>query len=113
MAIEPGVWPGVKTIVTVASPNVRVYPSVMETSRVGSSLFLRCADASDAGGRAIRSQYVAALAEVGKRAPRASPERNYEAFIDISDKLNDACANCHKVYRGKGGTEGSGAARCQ
>ena len=54
---------------------------------------------SDAGGRAIRSQYVAALAEVGKRAPRASPERNYEAFIDISDKLNDACANCHKVYR--------------
>ena len=42
-------------------------------------------------------QYVAALAEVGTLAHRASQARNYEAFIDISDKLNDACANCHKV----------------
>ena len=39
--------------------------------------------------------------------------RNFEAFIGISEKLNDACANCHKVYRDKGGSEGSGAARCQ
>jgi mono/diheme cytochrome c family protein len=58
-------------------------------------------------------QYVAALADAGKLAHRASQARNYEAFVDISDKLNDACANCHKVYRDKGGTEGSGAARCQ
>jgi mono/diheme cytochrome c family protein len=63
--------------------------------------------------RADWKQYVAALAEVGKIAHRASQARNYEAFIDISDKLNDACANCHKVYRDKGGTEGSGATRCQ
>jgi mono/diheme cytochrome c family protein len=63
--------------------------------------------------RADWKQYVAALAEVGKLAHRASQARNYEAFIDISDKLNDACANCHKVYRDKGGTEGSGGARCQ
>ncbi|MCU1338657.1 MAG: hypothetical protein JWO19_4238 [Bryobacterales bacterium] len=58
-------------------------------------------------------QYVKELAEVGKLARRASQARNYDAFIDISDKLNDACANCHKVYRDKGGTEGSGATRCQ
>jgi mono/diheme cytochrome c family protein len=63
--------------------------------------------------RADWKQYVAALAEVGQLAHRASQARNYEAFIDISDKLNDACANCHKVYRDKGGTEGSGATRCQ
>jgi mono/diheme cytochrome c family protein len=63
--------------------------------------------------RADWKQYVAALAEVGRLAHRASQARNYEAFTDISVKLNDACANCHKVYRDKGGTEGSGAARCQ
>jgi mono/diheme cytochrome c family protein len=63
--------------------------------------------------RADWRQYVAALADVGKLAHRASQARDFEAFVDISDKLNDACANCHKVYRDKGGTEGSGAARCQ
>ena len=63
--------------------------------------------------RADWKQYVAALVEVGKLARRTSQSRNYEAFMDISEKLNDACANCHKVYRDKGGTEGSGATRCQ
>ena len=63
--------------------------------------------------RADWKQYVAALVEVGKLAHRTSQARDFEAFIDISDKLNDACANCHKVYRDKGGTEGSGATRCQ
>jgi mono/diheme cytochrome c family protein len=63
--------------------------------------------------RADWKQYVTALAEAGRLAHRASQARNYEAFIDISDKLNDACANCHKVYRDKGGPEGSGAVRCQ
>jgi mono/diheme cytochrome c family protein len=63
--------------------------------------------------RADWKQYVADLAAVGKIAHRASQARDVEAFVDISDKLNDACANCHKVYRDKGGTEGSGAARCQ
>ena len=58
-------------------------------------------------------QYVTALAEVGQRAYRESKARNYPAFGEIAEKLNDACANCHKVYRDKGGAEGSGAARCQ
>jgi mono/diheme cytochrome c family protein len=58
-------------------------------------------------------QYVSALADAGRLAHRASQARNVEAFIDVSDKLNDACANCHKVYRDKGGTEGSGVGRCQ
>jgi hypothetical protein len=63
--------------------------------------------------RADWKQFVAALVDVGKLAHRTSQARNFEAFIDVSEKLNDACANCHKVYRDKGGTEGSGAARCQ
>ena len=63
--------------------------------------------------RADWRQYVTALAETGRLARKAAQSRNYEAFIDISEKLNDACANCHKVYRDKGGTEGSGATRCQ
>ena len=58
-------------------------------------------------------QYVAALTDVGRRAYAASKARNFEAFTDITEKLNDACANCHKVYRDKGGTEGSGGTRCQ
>jgi mono/diheme cytochrome c family protein len=63
--------------------------------------------------RADWQQYVAALVEAGKLAHRASQARNYTAFVEISEKLNDACANCHKVYRDKGGAEGSGAARCE
>jgi len=63
--------------------------------------------------RADWKQYVAGLVDVGKIARKAAQARNYEAFMDISEKLNDACANCHKVYRDKGGTEGSGATRCQ
>jgi len=63
--------------------------------------------------RADWKQYVAALADVGKLAHKASQARDYEAFGGISEKLNDACANCHKVYRDRGGAEGSGAARCQ
>ncbi len=63
--------------------------------------------------RADWKQYVEALAEAGKIAHQASQARNFEAFTDVSEKLNDACANCHKVYRDKGGTEGSGATRCQ
>jgi cytochrome c553 len=63
--------------------------------------------------RADWKQYVRELVDVGKLARRASQARNFDAFVDISEKLNDACANCHKVYRDKGGTEGSGATRCQ
>ena len=63
--------------------------------------------------RADWKQFVAALVDVGKLAHTASRARNYEAFGNISEKLNDACANCHKVYRDKGGSEGSGARRCE
>ena len=63
--------------------------------------------------RADWKQYVAALVDAGKLARQASRARKLDAFGEISEKLNDACANCHKVYRDKGGTEGSGDSRCQ
>jgi hypothetical protein len=63
--------------------------------------------------RADWKQYVAALVDAGKLARQASRARKLDAFGEVSEKLNDACANCHKVYRDKGGAEGSGVARCQ
>lgn len=63
--------------------------------------------------RADWREYVAALTDVGRVARKASQARNFDAFTGISEQLNDACAACHKVYRDKGGSEGSGAARCQ
>jgi mono/diheme cytochrome c family protein len=64
--------------------------------------------------RADFKQYAAALVEVGRAAYRASQSRNVEAVIKVADQLNDACANCHKVYR-DGAQEGNtaGAARCR
>jgi mono/diheme cytochrome c family protein len=62
--------------------------------------------------RADYRQYVADMVKVAQEAYATSKSRNFEAFVAISDKLNTACANCHMVYRDKGGPEGSGAARC-
>jgi len=57
--------------------------------------------------------YTAALVEAGRAAYRASQSRNAEALVSIAETLNDACANCHAVYRDIG-SEGSGvgADRC-
>ena len=55
-------------------------------------------------------KYVADMVDVGRLAHKASQARNFEAFVDISEKLNDACANCHRVYRDRGGRDG--ANRC-
>ena len=65
--------------------------------------------------RADWKQFAADLVAVGKQAHEASRARNFDAFMEISEKLNEACAACHRVYRDKGGPEGSGAgaARCQ
>ena len=49
--------------------------------------------------RADFRQYTAELIEVGREAYRASQSRNAEAVVDMVDKLDAACANCHRVYR--------------
>jgi mono/diheme cytochrome c family protein len=63
--------------------------------------------------RADWKKYVADLEDLAQFLYKTSKARDYEAFADISDKLTDACGNCHKVYRDAGGTEGSGMQRCQ
>jgi mono/diheme cytochrome c family protein len=64
--------------------------------------------------RADWKQYTAALVEVGKAAYAAAQSRNADAVNKVAERLNDTCANCHKVYRDSA-KEGSvaGATRCQ
>ena len=58
-------------------------------------------------------QAVADLVEVSQEAHRASRARDFDAFVDISEKLNESCDSCHRVYRDTGGTEGGiGGDRC-
>jgi len=56
------------------------------------------------------------LVEAGRAAYRASQSRSQEAVSDITERLSDACFNCHVVYRDKlGGTPAdpsNKAARC-
>jgi mono/diheme cytochrome c family protein len=64
--------------------------------------------------RADWKQYTAALVDVGKAAYAAAQSRNVDAVNKVAERLNESCANCHKVYR-DGTREGNsaGAARCQ
>jgi S-disulfanyl-L-cysteine oxidoreductase SoxD len=64
--------------------------------------------------RADYKQFTDDLIRVARDAYKASQSRNQDTVIAIAEKLNDACANCHKVYRDSS-AEGlsSGAKRCQ
>jgi mono/diheme cytochrome c family protein len=64
--------------------------------------------------RADWKQYTAALVDISKTAYRASQSRDVDAVNKVAEQLNDACANCHKVYR-DAAQEGAsaGAARCR
>jgi mono/diheme cytochrome c family protein len=64
--------------------------------------------------RADWKQYTAALVDVSRTAYRASQSRSVDAMNKVAEQLNEACANCHKVYR-DGAREGNtaGASRCQ
>lgn len=55
------------------------------------------------------------LIALSKDLYRISQARNAEALAAASERLNDACANCHKVYRDVGTAEGGGLGtdRCQ
>jgi hypothetical protein len=65
-------------------------------------------------GRDDWKKYTAALVEAGKAAYTAAQSRNVDTVNKIAERLNETCANCHKVYR-DGAKEGSvaGATRCQ
>jgi len=64
--------------------------------------------------RADWKQYTAALMDVGRAAYKAAQTRDVDAVVKVADRLNESCANCHKVYR-DGAREGNtaGATRCQ
>jgi len=64
--------------------------------------------------RADWKQYTAALMDVGREVYKAAQTRDVDAVVKVADRLNDSCANCHKVYR-DGAREGNtaGANRCQ
>jgi mono/diheme cytochrome c family protein len=49
--------------------------------------------------RADFKQYTEALVELGREAFRASQSRDRDAVIALAEKLDAACANCHRVYR--------------
>ncbi len=57
--------------------------------------------------RADWKQAVADLVAISKVAHEASRARDFDAFVDISEKMNEACDSCHRVYRDTGGVEGS------
>ena len=42
---------------------------------------------------------LAALREVSMASFKAAQEKKVDAFLDISDKITQACATCHDVYR--------------
>jgi hypothetical protein len=74
--------------------------SLMETS----PLFLvpgrRCENGQPAPvERADYKQYTAELIEVGREFYRAAQSRNRDAVIELAEKLDAACANCHRIYR--------------
>jgi len=64
--------------------------------------------------RADWKQYTDALIAVAREAYKASQSRDMDTVAGMSERLNDACANCHKKYR-DGVVEGGGlaGARCQ
>ncbi len=64
--------------------------------------------------RADWQAYTAAVVEAGRAAYRASQSRDWDAVIAVTDQLNEACANCHEVYRDAGAEgRGAGADRCR
>jgi mono/diheme cytochrome c family protein len=58
--------------------------------------------------KADYQQYTRALIDLAKELYKVAQTRKQEALSDMAEKLNDACANCHKVYRDVGTAEGGG-----
>ena len=88
--------------------------ALAETAHLLSTPGRRCQNGRPVpSDRADWQKFVGDLAKVGKDLYVASKARDYEKAVTLSETLNDACANCHKVYRDSGGLEGSGANRCQ
>jgi hypothetical protein len=57
-------------------------------------------------------KFVDGLRTAGLNAYKAAQAKNTEKFLDVSDEMTTACANCHDVYREKTDKQGGLAARC-
>jgi cytochrome c556 len=52
--------------------------------------------------RADYQKFAEGLRQAGKDALAAARTKSQEKVIDVTDKVAEACANCHEVYRDKG-----------
>lgn len=53
-------------------------------------------------GRADYIKFAQGLREAGIATLAAAKEKSQDKVIEVTDKVADACANCHEVYRDKG-----------
>ena len=53
-------------------------------------------------------QFTQDLINLSKEMYTVAQARNAEKLSDMAERLSDACANCHKVYRDVGTAEGGG-----
>jgi mono/diheme cytochrome c family protein len=58
--------------------------------------------------RADYQKFTQDLINVSREFYKLSQSRKQDAIVDQIERLNDACANCHKVYRDVGTAEGGG-----
>jgi hypothetical protein len=52
--------------------------------------------------RADWIKFAGALREAGRLSFEAAKTKNQDKVIEVTDKVAEACANCHEVYRDKG-----------
>jgi mono/diheme cytochrome c family protein len=58
--------------------------------------------------KADYQQYAQDLITLARELYKTSQSRSADAMVGMAERLNDACANCHKVYRDVGTAEGGG-----
>lgn len=58
--------------------------------------------------RADYQKFTQDLIDVARDFYKLSQTRKQDAIVDSIERLNDTCANCHKVYRDVGTAEGGG-----
>ena len=59
-------------------------------------------------GKADYQKYTHDLIGFTDEIWKAAQTRKADAVAELSEKLNETCANCHKVYRDVGTSEGGG-----
>ena len=52
--------------------------------------------------RADFMKYAEGLREAGRAALEAAKTKNQDKVVEVTDKVAEACSNCHEVYRDKG-----------